>query len=538
MLISRQFCRVLSILGLALLAASPAAAQVSEPEFVPYVNDLQLFDQPDLSPYGRGVPAPQGWFGSAEFLNWSVSAPSKTQIGSPTPQLVYSPGAATFDTGTQAAITTTIFNTTNVAATLPNFTLTVNGQGIVGTLTTTVPITYTIASPGVLVNSSNVNQGIPRAGFVEQTSTLDTGIFAADFTTGSRFEFGRVNDGRGWMVSTFNMGTQTQILNTTNAAINFENGPVGFVDIRAGVTGTAGLTDPAFRGDGFDDDLDRDGVYGRNGRDRGTRNGTVLSPPLDGIPDPENPGAPSVPVDYDDAVALPTVFQSLSVQNRVKSWNVEVSRLWQLGMGPRGGIWELFVGPRFLNVNDAFSIDGRGSEFNPDYYQTSVADMYSRTNADNNLFGGQFGSRWSMQRERWQVSIESRFLAAANFQNINLQGQFATRTMEVALPPGSTTTTNTNPLRDDIINAQTPSSFQQSSNDVTFAPTGEIRANLKYQVFRSVYLQLGYNALYSYGVARAAQTTHYSFPAMRIAGENKSGDFFMNGVNLGVVINR
>ena len=56
-------------------AAQGLQSSVSEPEFVPYVEDLQLFEQPDLSPYGRGVQPPQGWFGSVEYINLTVGAP-------------------------------------------------------------------------------------------------------------------------------------------------------------------------------------------------------------------------------------------------------------------------------------------------------------------------------------------------------------------------------------------------------------------------------------------------------------------------------
>ena len=70
MSIQRQLCRMLSVLGLALFAVSPAMAQDSEPEFVPYVNDMQMFDQPDLSQYGRGTSPPEGWFGAFDYLTW------------------------------------------------------------------------------------------------------------------------------------------------------------------------------------------------------------------------------------------------------------------------------------------------------------------------------------------------------------------------------------------------------------------------------------------------------------------------------------
>ena len=83
-------------------AAQGLPSSVSEPEFVPYVEDLQLFEQPDLSPYGRGVQPPEGWFGSVEFLNLTVGAPGDSAIGNTAVpvQQVYGRSTYTTTTGT------------------------------------------------------------------------------------------------------------------------------------------------------------------------------------------------------------------------------------------------------------------------------------------------------------------------------------------------------------------------------------------------------------------------------------------------------
>ena len=65
-----------------------------------------------------------------------------------------------------------------------------------------------------------------------------------------------------------------------------------------------------------------------------------------------------------------------------------------------------------------------------------------------------------------------------------------------------------------------------------------MRFNLKYQVFRSVYLQLGYTAMYAENIARASKMVQYTLPGMGINSDNNKEGLFMNGVNFGVVINR
>lgn len=463
----------------------PATGQYEEPEFVPYVNDLQLFDQPDLSAYGRGPRPTEGWFGSAEALVWAIQAPPKALIGAPGSYTVFAPGARTLDTG--------------------NVTMTTANPGYAGTNPSLAP-TFTIASGGVT-----------------QISSVDTGFMESQFTGGSRFEFGRINDGRGWLVSTFQLGTQTQTYDASNVSMNFLNNPIGFVDVSGGIPATT-------FGDGFDDDLDGDSVYGRDGGDRGTGT-TTFTNPQNGTPDPLEVGIDKLPVDYDDAVPLPTVFRLMTVENRTSMYGVEAMRMWRVALGPRGGIWEIFLGPRYINIKDNFNVTTSGDDRNPAYYLDPVADAYWNTATENNVFGLQFGGRWAIQRDRWQFSVETRGLTMANFQNAQQNGQLGS--LYYTSVTGAAVV-----FRDGVTNGQLPHAFQSSMSTVTFTPGGELRTNLKYQVFRSVYLQLGYTAMYLTNIARANQMVTYRFPDMGLNENENKQNFFVNGVDFGIVINR
>jgi hypothetical protein len=538
--------RLLASLAVTLAVASTAAAQVSEPEFVPYTNDLQLFDSPDLSRYGNGVRAPTGWFGSAEYLNWAIGAPDKTNVGNPAINglRVFNPGARTVNTGTSAIQLVTNVVTPNFTVTITGITLTVNGQAVTGTVNFTTPITLSIVQPELTQTSSlNVNIGTFQNGTgVTQFNSLDTGYQSSDFTSGGRFEFGRVVNGKGWMVSTFNLGTQTQLFSGSNVSVNFANPPIGFVDIQGGNVGTPAIGNfNSFRfvGDGFDDDLDGDGVYGRHGRDRGTQQGQTFTNPLDGIPDRENLNTSNVvEIDFDDAVPLPTVFRTLETANRTSMYGVETQRIWRLPFTPEVGVWEVFAGPRYLNMKDTFNVYGVGIDSNPQYYQNPIADMEFGTEADNNIFGGQLGARVAYSRDRWGFSMEGRFLAAANFQNIKQSGTVGTQANTVVPTGPNPAATATIPFQDEVLNMQLGHQFQSSNNSVTFSPMGEIRANLKYQVFRSVYVQLGYTAMYMDGVARASRVINYTLPEFGIREDQNRDGMFTNGFDMGLIINR
>jgi len=507
----------------------PATGQFYEPEFVPYVNDLQLFDQPDLTTYGRGPRRAQGWFGSTEYLNWTQSAAPRTTIGQSDVQNVYHLGAITENSQDYALVDYSVF-------VLRIRTVTPPPPGI--PTTTFTPIssddsTYIDPTPGNRPSLLGNNEGVIAQGAIEQTSGLDTSFAGtADFTGGGRFEFGRMVEGRGWMIGGFGW-TNTPTFNGSNVSVNYDNAPVGFVDER-GVDPLTGI--PFLGQDGYDDDLDGDSVYGRSGRDRGTGprvvNGlTVYSITPDGIPDPE-PAGPEARVDWDDAVRLPTRYLSLRLENRIELASVEAMRMWEVYVGPYGGLWEAFAGPRGINIRDQFQFYGTGPAGTVTTVVNNVVTVtptspvasYFDTDAHNYLFGGQFGGRWSHQRGRVQFGLEGRGFLGANFQHVTQQGQLGDPPTDSGVGSAS--------------NMLLPSQFSHRANQTEFSPAAELRLNLKYQAFRSVYLQAGYSAFFAHNIARGAQMTYYSMPDMGILEDENHSIFLVHGLNLGLVINR
>ena len=283
--------------------------------------------------------------------------------------------------------------------------------------------------------------------------------------------------------------------------------------------------------------MDGDGIFGRHGRDRGTQAGATILPPNDGIPDPENPGTPPIGIDFDDVVALPTVFQSLVTEQKTSLYGVELNRLWRLPYSPKGGVWEVFAGPRFIELKDQFNVTAFGIDSNFQYFYSTISDAAWNTSVDNNILGGQIGGRWAYQYDRFGFSLEGRFLGAANFQNMKQTGQVGSRTNDVVPTPGGGANA-TVPVRDEVLNMQLGKGFGSSANDVVFSPVGEIRAKMKYQVFRSVYVTLGYTATYMDGIGRAANMVNYTLPNFGILENNNKDGLFMSGLDLGVTINR
>jgi len=275
---------------------------------------MQLFGPADLSTYGAPSVRPnEGYFFTFDGLYWSVQAPRTALIG---------------DTGYRE-----------------------------------------VASGVEQVYISPTNQ-FPQAVTFSQTSTDTTGALTNNFQTGQRFEFGRVEDNNGWLVSILRWGPGDQKFFSHRANVLF-NDPI----------------DPN-TGHGL--------LYGRIG------DGLLVS------------GTTSTTVHVDDN--LPVVFDTIRVRNKIDVWGVEASYLRRSHTFHNGGNVELFLGARYLEFNAQFTVLGYGGVLDD--------NTYWKTRGNNHIVGPQIGGRYFKQQGRWVFSTEGRFLAGFNMQNISQNGEF------------------------------------------------------------------------------------------------------------------
>ena len=84
--------------------------------------------------------------------------------------------------------------------------------------------------------------------------------------------------------------------------------------------------------------------------------------------------------------------------------------------------------------------------------------------------------------------------------------------------------------------ATTVADHGKQEND--FSPTTELRADLNYQLTRSVALRIGYTALFIDNVSRAASQVRYELPRMGFRDDQAGKqEVFMNGANFGFDVN-
>ncbi len=234
-----------------------------------------------------------------------------------------------------------------------------------------------IGAPGFRNVGSRVQQFLdippdqhPEIQTFAETSTEDTSELNMSFEAGQRFEFGRVEDNAGWLMSIFRWGPTEQDYTSNGANVLFE--------------------------DPIDPDTGHGLLWGRVG------DGVLV---VDG-----NASIVSL---FGD---LPTVFTQIAVHDDIDVWGVEASYLRRNLTCHNGGNLELYLGARYIEFNETFGVIATGG----------VLDTNTRwsTTADNHIIGPQVGGRYFKQQGRWIFSTEGRFMAGLNRQNIFQNGTF------------------------------------------------------------------------------------------------------------------
>ncbi|MBS0211065.1 MAG: hypothetical protein JSS27_19140 [Planctomycetes bacterium] len=564
-------------LGAQLLLISTAAAQVppfalSNEQGEPGVLDASMFRQPDYSTYGGPEGMPTGYFGSVEALVWSTSNPKVQEVGIEGGQRYVYVGNST------------PLNYVSTGAT--------TGQVLPGTY---------VSAPGASGQYTGPQATGGANGYALQTNSNDTSWIKAGMYGGYRFDWGYMGEnGHGWLFSAFQMSDNTQTAQFQNVSMVFGDPGTTVYNAYSGssITGlnTAGTTPtytefapqaitnfPLLNGfvsyvratttggtttistNGFPADLNGNNLYGNAGRDLGTTpSGTTYNPPLNGIPDPEggaptqtiSPGMPyngiTQPVDYGDAVPLPLLFSNVQYTSKTSTWGIEANRVLRASEYDRvGGIWEVFGGVRYLSFTDTFLVNATGGILDASYWNTV---------AYNRLVGPQIGLRWSKRRDRLAFSAEGRAVAAANFLTARQDGMIGSNLTQTQPSPTLAYTQVTNPVTGAVTTYVTqqpnnpggntpayrlnqplnldPTTFNSQVNWVNFSPMAEIRAKVSYQVFRSVSVNAGWTGIWIDQVGRASNMMNWTLPNFGILGDRNHGHVFLNGLTVGLEINR
>lgn len=219
-----------------------------------------------------------------------------------------------------------------------------------------------------------------------------------------------------------------------------------------------------------------------------------------------------------DRRRLGVVFDDLEFTNRTEISGVELLAIRRKKKLHGNASAEMFLGARFLEVEDGMRVMARGS---------ILADSYWNNTALNRIVGPEFGLRVVKRSRRWSTVMSGRFMAGANFLNIRQNGSLGDH--------GSTTGPNAT-VTHGIANSFGGADFINRYRDERFSPVGEFRLQSSFHVTRGVTLRAGWEGMIVGGVARGSNTIAYALPTLGII--DRSEEMFAHGVNIGFEVNR
>jgi Putative beta barrel porin-7 (BBP7) len=363
---------------------------------------------------------------------------------------------------------------------------------------------YSIHQPGFAQIGSNVPE-IVALGLNESTS----GFIKAGFVWGNRFDLGyRQCDNYGWDVSIIKSN----------------------LDFGGGAIDVPGRTSVGF--------FDPTGVLPLNA--------------LEALVGIDETGVPFPPLFAFDFIP----YSPLKLQNTSRFTGVELMKTYRYPPGHHGGVWEIGAGPRFFQFHDRFDATGTtidqtalfadGTIILPQTPPNIVsiartldappAQNFWDLGIDNNLVGPELAARWEIERGRWTVSTDFRAMFAANFQTAHLAGATSAGWTShiIRLDTGATIPGTT--IGNGVL-GQPLFTFNNSQNNITFAPLGELRLDAIYKLTRNASIEVGYTGLLMSGIGRAVDRIIYNVPNMEILNGADKQHVFINGVNMGFNIN-
>ncbi|MEX2185911.1 MAG: BBP7 family outer membrane beta-barrel protein [Pirellulales bacterium] len=376
--------------------------------------------------------------------------------------------------------------------------------------------------------------------FFSQESAFQQSVRNAPFAWGNKYELGYWDGSTGWIGGVLDYDNQLQNTVDTQVAVNFVNPDVTDVYIAAGVPVPQGvrihMLDGFYDrdGDGFDDNLNGQGNAGR-----------FLDSDNDGVGD--TPVTSVQDVDWEDLGPMPTRFDHLSTRNSAETSGVELMKMYRFRPLHNESILEMFMGARYLEMNEDFQVNAQGG-FGNGFEQLGSApnsngvitqlqiESFWNSRIDNNIVGPQIGGRWYNRSGKWLFSVEGRFLAGFNFQNIHQRGQLAGNLPPGVLNQGQPGQLNQAPVQNAPV-AFGNSQFDHYQRFEEWAPLGELRVETSYQLTKAVAFKVGFMGMYADGIGRASSLVVYQLPTLGIGGNNRE-DVFLTALNIGLEVNR
>jgi hypothetical protein len=218
--------------------------------------------------------------------------------------------------------------------------------------------------------------------------------------------------------------------------------------------------------------------------------------------------------DFGDLHEFNIAFERLEVHNNTNTEGVEALGTQELSnrhfmAKNQNNYFTFMYGARYFRLYDDFRVDGFGGVLGKSYWDTAIR---------NNVVGPELGVRWVNQRQRWQLSADTRFTFGYNVEDWTQSNGIGQELIPGAL--------------NRLLYAQPTYSHHELMLD-DFSPLGELRVEAAYYLTQNISLKLGYNGMYVGNIRRAATSVKYALPDL---GFQDSGtqNLLVNGATFGI----
>ncbi len=355
-------------------------------------------------------------------------------------------------------------------------------------------------------NNNLIQAGYPSSGLFIFGSDplrldLNTNWMRTGMSWGNRFEGGWLYDDFGMMFNYYNSGLQGQDFQTTNSfAVN---------------SPFTTFTQQVAQGGGF-----------IGGNPLVVTTITSTSPPPDHI-----------------------IHQNLTQRNLTElqsggfSWIVR-RNLSSAGSGQLN-LLRFSLGPKWMSVADRYSITytSQQESFVNGCPQGDFCPLQNGgwdTSAYNNIVGPEFGLNYQVERGRWTIETDLRFVAGMNWQNTLYRGSNfpaalgadyfrTTYTFANSSTTGGNTNTTQNvgvgapPLFVQIYGVGQTNATNTAEHNFVFSPLGEWRLRGRYRVSQAISMNVGYTGMWLAGITRASTNTEFRADRKQVLTATQNG---------------
>ncbi|MFN7812294.1 MAG: BBP7 family outer membrane beta-barrel protein, partial [Planctomycetia bacterium] len=189
------------------------------------------------------------------------------------------------------------------------------------------------------------------------------------------------------------------------------------------------------------------------------------------------------------------------------------------------------LGPKWMSVADRYSITytSQQESFVNGCPQGDFCPLQNGgwdTSAYNNIVGPEFGLNYQVERGRWTIETDLRFVAGMNWQNTLYRGSNfpaalgadyfrTTYTFANNSTTGGNTTGTQNvalgppPLFVQIYGVGQTNATNTAEHNFVFSPLGEWRLRGRYRVSQAISMNVGYTGMWLAGITRASTNTAF-----------------------------